>query len=298
MSFQPFGYRFDVKSRYRPGDVKAAIRARKKGWFHPATGARGWILGPFLCLWLNMFDRHGPMLIGRITGDTLGSRISGRAGSDLNGVAMLALLAPFLAFVLFKGWSSGQMSGPGSLLVFGCTLLLIPIALWIHHSDRKQAEPLVRFLRDAISPDGTVLRSRSKATEIELGLALEISGKEHPGPVTTETVHDALLDSGTYDFVILRRASEDYIQSGSRDGRYLIERRAGDHLHHYRAARPGAPVQSTTRDEFPYDFEETLAAFIAYASEAPMPACIRWHRIEMPPGEAGGGDLPTGSAPK
>ena len=86
------------------------------GIFDTKNGARGWIAGPFICLWFSAFDRYGPMLFGLISANNLGTRVHGRAGSDLNGVLMFTLLIPLMAWLVFKVVSEGQASG-GQLVV-------------------------------------------------------------------------------------------------------------------------------------------------------------------------------------
>jgi hypothetical protein len=104
MAFQPFGYRFDL-----------AIRAKRKGWFASKTGARGWMIGPLLCLWWDPYDKQGPMLIGWLSEDGFGTRIIGRAGSDLNGMLLFVVIYPFLAWIFFQMARNGGMTlGHGS----------------------------------------------------------------------------------------------------------------------------------------------------------------------------------------
>src|SRR3546814_6101180 len=93
-----------------PSEVKIAIKSRKKGWFDAKNGARGWIVGPLICLWFSAFDQYGPMLFGVISSDAAGSRVRGRAGSDLNGVVMFSLLIPFMIFIVYKLISQGTAS--------------------------------------------------------------------------------------------------------------------------------------------------------------------------------------------
>ena len=77
MPFEPIGYRFEVRSPRPPAEVKTGIRSRKKGWFDVKSGARGWIAGPFICLWFSAFDEAGPMLLGIISRDGAGTRVRG-----------------------------------------------------------------------------------------------------------------------------------------------------------------------------------------------------------------------------
>jgi hypothetical protein len=121
MPFQPFGYHFQVDLPVRPASAKTAVRQRLKPWFEMKSGARGWIIGPFICLWLRALDRYGPMLFGTIRSQGLGTRISGRAGSDLNGIAWFGGLATLVIAMAASEIVSGARDGD-SLLVLGAVL--------------------------------------------------------------------------------------------------------------------------------------------------------------------------------
>ncbi|AOL93533.1 hypothetical protein [Porphyrobacter sp. LM 6] len=151
MAFQPFGFRFEISSSLPTAKAKAAIRSKKTSIFDAKNGARGWIAGPFICLWFSAFDRYGPMLFGLISADNFGTRVRGRAGSDLNGVLMFTLLIPLMAWVVYKMISEGQATGR-QLVVIGLVFLVGgPLIYWSAHRERKDAEPLVRFLRKTLA---------------------------------------------------------------------------------------------------------------------------------------------------
>jgi hypothetical protein len=272
MAFQPFGYRFEISSPLPASELKSVIRARRKSWFDGKTGARGWIMGPFMCLWLSAFDRYGPMLFGRISEDGFGARITGRAGSDLNGLAMYLLLMPlmvaFLVGVLMDGsWTVGQLA------IFGGLILFTPIMLWLGHKDRKDAEPLVRFLRDVAAPKGA---RRAAAVPLPSTLVLTVSGAEQDSPITGDIVHDALMDMGPQDFIVLQAGPEHYMQAATSNGGFIIEKREDSHLRHWRA------VRRLGGEEGIFTLEETEAAFLAYARDEVCPQFLQWERMKMP----------------
>lgn len=280
MAFQPFGYQFEVVSPLQPSDVKAAIRSRKTSWLNPKNGARGWIVGPFICLWFSAFDCYGSMLFGLISRGSLGTRVHGRAGSDVNGVIMFSLLIPIAALLTVQLFSEGTSV---SQLLFMALIFLIggPLVYWSAHKDRREAEPLVRFLQDAITISGRTLRSKSIAIKISKTYMLNVGGENLRGPVTSDAIHDALLGLGAEDFVILESSPETYIQTAFRDGGYILEMRDGDGQRHFHAVRrSGAPTAAKDLNSV-FTFEEVREAFIAYATEFPMPHFLIWERMHL-----------------
>lgn len=153
MAFEPFGFRFEVKASGQPAKVKAKIRAGLKGWFAITDGARGWIIGPFICLWFSANDRYGPMLVGRISSNGFGSTIRGRAGSDLNGLLLIVIMLPFMVLI-FREMLSDDGYTTFQRGLMGGIFLLIPLSFWWAHKDRKEATPLVWFLEKTVGITG------------------------------------------------------------------------------------------------------------------------------------------------
>ena len=271
MALQPFGYHFEVHSALSPDAVKAAIRSRKKRWFDAKDGARGWIVGPFICLQSSMW-RNAPILLGRISRDNLGTRISGRAGY-LGSIFGLLILTPFPVAFLYLMLATGDYSLK-SIALSAVLIAFISLVFWIDHRD---AEPLVRFLRDTVGPHKSP-RVQPVATKFSKGLRLEISGSILDDPVTPDSVRDALFEVEGDGFVILSSGEETYIQTVGEMGGYIVEKREGSDLHHYRAVRRGA-VQADDTEIF--SFEEALAVFFAYGSAAPMPPFLEWKSMRL-----------------
>lgn len=280
MAFQPFGYPFDISSPLSPSDLRKSIRSRSKGWFDVKGGARGWVVGPVICLWFSAFDRHGPMLLGWISRNTWGTRIAGRAGSDLNGLLLLVALTPFIVFNLFMMASTGgSRSLEGAVFAGGFYAFICVIVLWAKHVFRREAEPLVRFLRDAATKSNPSRRAEPTAGADFSGLILTVNGEDHEGDVTPNTIHKALLGIGLDGFAVLASAPEIYLQTAWEDGGFIIEMRDGDEARHFRAARSGRPVVSKDRSRLTFTFEEVLAVFIAYADGTPTPAWVAWETM-------------------
>lgn len=279
MAFQPFGYRFEIASPMPPANAKAAIRSRKKGWFDSKNGARGWFVGPYICLWNSAFDRYGPMLFGRVARDSFGTRISGRAGSDLNGLALYLLLVPLLAFFLYQMIISGEATG-NQILVIGGLVLLTPLLLWWSHKDRREAEPLVRFLKDALSANA-LGQAEAKRIRFAREFEMNVSGDRAASPITGDSIYDALLATGISDFVILASEPEIYIQTLGAEAGFVIEKREGDPNHHFRAIRRDGTQFPNPDGASHFSFEETWEALAAYVSESPMPTFIDWEPMTV-----------------
>jgi len=220
------------------------------------------------------------MLFGSISHDGLETRVRGRAGSDLNGVLMFSLLMPLLLLLTILMLSDGSTS-PRQALVFAILLLVGgPLVFWSAHQDRRHAEPLVRFLRNAL---GEPKRRARQPTSSQMGadsrLTLTINGVQQDGLATEEAVHEALLATGVDDSVVLAADDELYIQTLGRDGGFILEIRQGNRDRHFIAARPG-DIQTENGSVF--TFEEATAAFASFASSGPTPPFLQWQLLTLP----------------
>lgn len=278
MAFQPFGYKFEVTSPSRTTDVKAIIRERKKGWFDPKNGTRGWICGPFICLWLSAFDRYGPMLFGLIRDDGFGTRISGRAGSDLNGLISTVCLLPLLVFILVEMLTADQFEW-NNIAIIGGIIFLALLCFWWAHQERRQAEPLVRFLRDTLTVGDRSRRALSEKDSISEGMTLNVGGQTSGETASAMAIHAALLDLAERDFVILEDGPENYIQTMSQNGSFVVEMRRGPGQH-FQATRRN--VAATDRTRFHFTFEEARAAFMAFGSGTAAPSMLVWLPMSLP----------------
>lgn len=281
MGFQPFGYRFEVISNLNPTNTKKAIRAKKTGIFDAKNGARGWVAGPFICLWFSAFDQYGPMLFGLISSHNFGTRVHGRAGSDLNGVLMFTLLVPLVAWSVFMMISEGQASTSQLLWIGVIFLVGGPLLYWSAHKERKDAEPLVRFLRKTLSPAPVHSRSVISAADQRGSARLIINGNHLKGQVTSEAIENALMRVGNGDFLIIETDTQNYVQTACRKGAYILETRKGGPTQHYRAGRVEKATNLTENEGGHFSFEEAHEALIAYASGVDMPAFIRWQPMDL-----------------
>lgn len=276
MSFQPFGYSFEIYSHFPPAEVKSAIRAKKKRWLDAKSGARGWIVGPVICLWNSAFDRYGPMIVGMIESDGFGTRLRGRAGSDLNGIVMLTLLVPFLCFVLYKGvlQDGGEFLGLVWPVVF--VVLLVPFAYWSAHSDRREADVLVRFLRDVMEPQRKGQVRARGAVEFSKNLCLAVNGDKEDTPATSQALDASLGRLECDGFLILERADEDYMQTLCLGEYFKIEWRDGDRSKHYRAEREVGGAAGGQQLDNLFTPDEVFEVLCAYGAGASAPSYVKW----------------------
>lgn len=278
LAFQPFGYRFEVTSTLTSAEVKTSIKSKKTNIFDAKNGARGWTVGPFICLWFSAFDRHGPMLFGLISANNFGTRVHGRAGSDLNGVAMFTLLIPLMGFLVFKMISLGQASGRQLLVLALVFLVGGPLIYWSAHKERKDAEPLVRFLRKALAQSANPSKSRVIVPTVHEGSRLLLNGDSLDGPVTHEAIENAFGRVGNRDFLVIESDAQNYFQTASRDGRYVIEIRKGGPDEHYRAIRKAVGGPAHSDDTFTY--EEVSAAIASYVAGDSLPSFLQFQPMD------------------
>ncbi|WP_118857877.1 hypothetical protein [Sphingomonas mesophila] len=281
MGFQPFGYRFEVTTNLNPTNAKKAIQATKTDIFDPKNGARGWVAGPFICLWFSPFDQYGPMLFGLISPHNFGARVHGRAGSDLNGVLMFTLLIPLMAWLAFVSISEGEASIEQLLWIGAIVLVGGPLFYWSAHRERKDAEPLVRFLRKTLSPAPALSRSAISASDESGKVRLLINGDRVEGGLSSDAIEDALMRVGNGDFLIIETTPQEYIQTLSRQGAYILEARKGGPAQHYRATRVEDPTVLTGNADDHFTFEEVQEALTAYVSGLDMPGFIRWQLMDL-----------------
>lgn len=282
MAFQPLGYRFDIRTKLALPATRRAIRQRWKGWFAPVNGPRGWMIGPFVCLWLSAFDRYGPLLVGVMSNDGAETKISGRAGSDLNGVLLALFLLPVVVLCVFLAVKAGQITPLRASFLAGLITFFVGVAAWWGHLARREAEPLVRFLKDAVATSGAAVRARRLGGPVSPDIKLDLNGRMYQGPVTAATIYEAMLSMEERGFLILERAPHVYMQTAGRDGGFVLEKREGSHLHHFRAVRLGAPIKPKGGKRDRLSFDEAVDACLAYASGSSPPNVFRWELMKMP----------------
>lgn len=237
MAFQPFGFPFAVDSYLSPEQVRTAIRGKLKGWFDPKSGARGWVVGSYVCLWNGAFDRDGPMLFGKIGPSNFGSRISGRAGSDLGGATALVPVSLLLALVMAVQVPRNGLDG-GHVVGISVYVLVCALVLWSKHVFRKEATSLIAFLERTVGPQKDRIEARPSLTHLDRqsypGIEFQIDGENQDAP-SPLAVGQAIVDLGSDSFVTIARADQDFIQALRQDELFILEWCDGSSERHFQA---------------------------------------------------------------
>ncbi len=278
MPFQPFGYSFEIRSDDMPAAVKAKLRSGFTGWLDLQTGARGWIVGPVLCIWQSAWTQYGPMLLGLIRPGARGTIVTGRAGSDLNGTLWIVFLTVALAGSAAVSVLNGRAVDPEALFVLALLGLLVPLALWGAHISRNEADDLVRFVERRLGPEPE-RRPRSaraaraiahvSASEAPVpGATLEIVGARRQEAPSAANLIEAVDGLDGDDAMILAFAEETYMQAARIPHGFVLEYRDGGPDRHFRATGE-------------IDREAVATAMLHYlATREPTPQ-LRWQPVRL-----------------
>jgi hypothetical protein len=182
---------------------------------------------------------------------------------------MLLLFVPVMIAVIL-GMSVTEPVPVAPLILCGALLMFgIPLTLWIAHKDRRNAAPLVRFLVNSLATGKPPRRPKYRGPAFTRKLRLDLGGETVKADATAEAVHEALLDIADHGFVLLNQSDTEFIQSEEGGRGYYIE---------LRAAGRGLMRGYSEHGEA-LDFEEALAAFVAFGTRGAMPASIRWKPV-------------------
>jgi len=267
------GYGFEIASQHPPDEAKRRLKAAMLPWFAAKTGPRGWIVGPYLCLWRSAFDKYGPMVFARIRADGFGSKVSGRAGSDLNGTFWFMLLTPIMAWVVYMAHREGQFSVHMFVtvgIVFG---LGLPLTLWFNHVERKSADPLVRFIERSVGAATPKPRNAGTARSLSAipvhDARIEIDGVRDDQAPSEQTLYAGLDGLEPDGILILKCGKHEYMQTLRADDRFILERRDGSAKDHFRSRET-------------LTFAEVVDSFCLYLNRQHTIHGARWERIPGP----------------
>ena len=280
MPFEPFGYRVDLLAPYSMAETQGRIRAGLKPLFEPRNGARGWVVGPLFCLWFSMVNRSGPMVFGIISQEGDQTRLRGRAGADLNGIAFITLGA-FMGISALLGAIRKEDTGFGDPLLLAAIVFGgVPFLWWMAHRDRRQADPLVRYLSDAVGGSGQSLRAKSRAVTVMPGLVLSVGDEKLNRAVTSDLLHDLLIGVAPGSSLKVETKTSGYIYIVFRDGDYAIGKaEAPEHGRLYAVHKDTETIQRALKHDV-FTFEEAREILMAYVSSAPDPAFLEWSAVK------------------
>lgn len=278
MAFEPLGYRFEVRSTETPAAVKARLRGKMTSWFNPQLRARGWIVGPFLCLWQSAINQYGPMVLARIRPDGDGTIITGRAGSDLNGTVWCMLVFLIALFAMVMAVIDEKASTGAAFIVVVIIILFMSPIMWFSHIERKDAEALVSFVQHTLGVEperrersARAARAIKRAGANELpvpGASLVVDGVSAADAPAAANVIDAIEALDMDGFIILSFANEAYMQAAEEPKGFRLEYRDGGPDKHFRTA------ESIGRDAV------ALAMLHYLATRRPSPE-LRWEPVRF-----------------
>jgi hypothetical protein len=279
MAFQPLGYRFEITSPLSLEKAKGRIRQKKKGWLDPQNGARGWILGPFMCLWLSAFDRYGPMVVARLEHDGMKTKIVGRAGADLNGTVLFLFLTPLMAWLVYQMVRHGQGS-TGQYVILGLLFGVgLPLTLWINSSDRREADSLVHFVRKTLAPTDRSARGSPPSSPARSNpVRLIVNGEERAG-ISTDQLDETLSALSIGDFAILEFTPDEYMQALSNEDHYIVEKREGSAARHFQAILLKGGLGE--HQQYEASLTQLRDVMTAYLHRQPPSSDPNWKRITL-----------------
>ena len=277
--FQPLGYRFEISSLRHPDELRSEIRTQAMPWFEAKSGARGWVVGRFICLWLSAFDRYGPMAFAWISTDRAGSRIVGRAGSDLNGVLMLLIWGPLLAFLLVQMILEHSATFYQMLLIGGIVVIGVPLTLWISHKDRREADPLVSFLRRVAKHKLNIQDRAESLSGKRYPIKVEVSGRHSASDISDKELFEALAGLANGDFMVLAKGDEQYIQAASTPSEFIVEKREGGPNQHFRAEL--SKGQSDGSTEYDVSLRRTFDVLSTFVKGQQLDRDLSWKRVTV-----------------
>ena len=274
MRLRPLGERFAVESPLPVQEAKQRLRSGFVGWFQPHDAPRGWILGSYLCVWNTALNSQGPMILARVREDRSGTRISGYAGFDLNGLIFPILLLVAIAVIMVASWWGG--ANPPFLLLLGFAAFLA-FVIWTRSFFHRDADPLLRFIERRVATGATTRQFADPPLRQEWTLI--VNDVVAPNVPTTERLRELLLaaEYSDGDVLILEISEQQYIQAASRDGAFLLEKRDGADDEHYRAFSS----HEAGVDAMRLSAEQVFDAMASHMDGKPRNQPFVWRRVAV-----------------
>ena len=259
--------------------VRTTIRSNKKSWFETKNGPRGWIIGPVVCLWLSAFDRYGPMAIALLKSDGFETRIVGRAGADLNGMALFLLLTPLMGWITWQMHTHGQGTLQAYItigIVFG---LGLPVTLWVNSKDRRDADPLVSFLRRVTTHGGRAPQRTKDLSDERHQITVQFAGRPETLDISEKELFEELASLANGDFIVLAKEDEHYMQVASTHSHLILEKREGSPGNHFRAELPRGEADGSA--EFDMSLKWAFDVLSSFAKGQRPDRDLSWKRVTV-----------------
>ncbi len=270
------GYSFEVHSMMSPIEAKAAIGSKLKNWFAIDDGARGWCVGPVMCLWLGLGYYQGPSVVAWISADNFGTRIRGRAG---RGLVQTAAVMAGLTVLVMVFWHM-PASGPRKIEWTLPLATMMALLWWSSGWSRRDADPLVQFLRLTLGEETPKPRRKVAGPEgALLSMNLSVDGNEIAKGATPDQVRwgiETIERKGPNGFLILSRDDQHYMQTALEAGGFVLEKREGSSKSHFRAASGSVAAGNFAQRHF--TGEDVTQALFDYLKGHPT-AGIRWEPL-------------------
>ena len=255
--------------------AKSAIRTKKKAWFEPKNGPRGWVIGPAVCLWFSAFNQHGAMVIAILKSDGFGAHMVGRAGADLNGMAFFLLLTPLIVWLTWQMHLHGQGTTQAYIAIGLVLGLGLPFTLWMNSKDRRDADPLVSFLR-RVTTQGT--RPESLSDERHT-IKVQLASRNEALDISDKELFEELAGLANGNFIVLAKADEHYMQAVSTHSHLIVEKREGGPSKHFRAELPKGEFDGAL--EYDFSLSRAFHVLSSFAKGHQPDRDLSWKRVTI-----------------
>lgn len=263
---------FTIDCTGNADEARAAIRAGLSKWLAEKDGPRGWVAGPFMCLWRTALlnDNTVYALILRRGWQ---ARI---VGVTLDDIALaLALLLPVGLLGWLIPWTiAGQLFALGTVLLG--ILAVGAIALVIHWPRGTREDRTIVFLRRAaggltMEPGSEEPLPDYSRTPRQAKLTIGSNGPVE-GP-TAANIRSAFseMDAGVAEYLILESGAEHFVQCRPEDHGYVVEWRDGGAERHFVARRPNELAE-------PLSSSDALRLILDYLHESEWPDTVSWEK--------------------
>lgn len=279
VTFQPFGYHFELHSPMTPTAAKTAIRAKLSHWFTVTDSPHGFIIGPVIYLRFSAYDLYGPMVLALLKRDGLRSRMTGRAGADLSATLVLLVLIPsymgLLVFSVAQFFLEDFDGGHAFLLIFWLGVIL---SVWFGRDDRHGSDLLLKFLRcTVVGPEAPPVR-KSPAIEVASGATLELNDEGGEPLIYEHDLVEKLSGLASGEFATLAFEPERFTQVMVGYNHFIIEKREGSADKHYAAELEKGIEGNGQADPA---LHRLIAYMVDYAHNRPPANELDWKRLEL-----------------